>query len=262
MMNQKPIISIITPSYNQARFIERTIRSVLSQQSPASVEHLVIDGGSDDGTIDILKKYNSSIRWISEKDTGQSDALNKGIGMSAGSIIGWLNSDDIYLPGALSAVAEYFEKHPDCHWLYGRCRIIDENDRETRSVITGYKNLVSRRFSFNLLLIENFISQPAVFFRKSAFEQAGPLDTSLPLAMDYDLWIRLAKLGKPGVINRYLAGFRVHREAKSAQYTKRQFGEQLMIHKRHDHRWWLLLLHRVNVVRTVLLYWFLNRMKR
>jgi glycosyltransferase involved in cell wall biosynthesis len=259
-MTEKLTISIVTPSYNQDDYIERTLNSVLSQETDFRVELIVMDGGSTDGTPGILNKYNGKIQWVSERDKGQCDALNKGIKRSSGDIIGYLNSDDLYLPGALQKVGEYFTSRPDCSWLYGRCRIIDEEDREIRKWMTLYKNLVSKRFIYPLLLIENFISQPAVFFRRSAIEKAGMFKLDLPLAMDYDLWIRLAKSGMPGVLEDYLACFRVHKQAKSAQYSKQQFLEQYRIHQLHDQRKLLLFLHRVNIARTIAGYWLLARL--
>jgi glycosyltransferase involved in cell wall biosynthesis len=260
-MNQKIKISVITPSYNQSGYIERTIRSVLDQETAFPLEYIIVDGGSIDGTTEILERYSGKVKWISEKDKGQSDALNKGIGLSSGDIIGWLNSDDLYLPGTLQKVGDYFNAHPDCTWLYGKCRIIDEEDREFRKWMTFYKNMVSKRFSFPFLLIENFISQPAVFFKRTAFEKAGPLNLDLPLAMDYDLWIRLAKAGKPGVLDDYLACFRVHKKAKSTQYSKQQFLEQYSIHKIHDQRKFLLLMHRANIARSIFGYWLIGKLK-
>src|ERR1039457_1571996 len=115
---EKCLISVITPSLNQAGYIEDTIRSVLSQKVNSGLEYLVMDGGSNDGTPDILKKYSDRLTWYSEKDRGQSDAVNKGISLSGGEIIGWLNSDDLYLPGALQKVSDYFRAHPDGLWLY------------------------------------------------------------------------------------------------------------------------------------------------
>ena len=144
-------VSIITPSYNQRDFIERTIQSVLTQN--IDLEYIVIDGGSKDGTLKVLEKYKARLIWTSAKDKGQSDAVNKGLDMSSGEIIGWLNSDDIYLPGALQKVIKYFEENPECKWLYGRCKIIDQHDKEIRKFITRYKNIISGKFSYRRLLI-------------------------------------------------------------------------------------------------------------
>jgi len=251
--------SIVTPSFNQAGFIERTLNSVQGQQADFGVEHIVIDGGSTDGTLEILEKYSGRIRYFSGPDRGMADALNKGFGMASGNIIGWLNSDDLYLPGTLQKTAEYFEQHPGCLWLYGNCRIIDEDDHEIRRWITAYKNRLARNFSYERLLVENFISQPAVFMRREALEAAGQVDTTLPTAMDYDLWLRLAKLGKPGYLSDDLACFRVHKGSISARSYRAQFAEQYSIHLRYDRRLKYRLLHRMHVMKTIGSYWMLNQ---
>jgi glycosyltransferase involved in cell wall biosynthesis len=253
MAGQKPI-SVVTPCFNQAGFIERTLDSVLGQQVEAPVEHIVIDGGSTDGTLDVLKKHAGSIRYISEADHGMQEALNKGFAMATGEIFGWLNSDDTYLPGALQKAATFFELHPDCMWLYGNCRMVDGQDREIRKWITAYKNRLSRNYTFERLLTENFISQPAVFMRRKALETVGPIDPGLPTAMDYDLWLRLAKLGKPGYINDDLACFRVHGQSISSRNYKQQFEEQYQIHARYDQSRMRLLKHRVKITLIVFIY--------
>ena len=261
-MTEKIYLSIITPSYNQGEYIERTIRSVLQQEADFPFEYIVIDGGSTDGTRDILTRYNDRLHWISEKDQGQSDAINKGIRMAKGTVVAWLNSDDLYLPGTLQKVRNFFDARPDCQWVYGKCRIVDEQDQEVRKWITGYKNLFLDHYSFNVLLLENFISQPAVFFKKKAFDTVGPLALDLPYAMDFDLWIRLAKQFKPGYIDDYLAGFRVHSEAKSRLNSQQQFLEQYDIHKIHDQRKVLLFLHRLNIYRTISAYRIIEKINR
>ena len=156
--------------------------------------------------------------------------------------------------GALQKVKNYFDNHPDCLWLYGNCRIIDEHDHEIRKWVTTYKNSLSRKFSFERLLVENFISQPAVFMRCEALEATGPIDPELPTAMDYDLWLRLAKLGEPGYLNDDLACFRVHRQSISSRNYKKQFEEQYLIHTKYDQDKWRLFIHRVKIMRTVFIY--------
>ncbi|HPS61497.1 MAG TPA: glycosyltransferase family 2 protein [Bacteroidales bacterium] len=238
-------ISVVTPSFNQAGFIERTVQSVLSQDAGVPVEHLVIDGGSTDGTLEILGRYTGKIHWISEPDRGMADALNKGFFMATGDVTGWLNSDDTYLPGTLRKVTEFFDAHPDVDWLYGNCRMVDASDREIRGWITAYKKHSARKYRYDKLLVENFISQPAVFMRTKAFKEAGPVDLTLPTAMDYDLWLRMARNSRPGHITDDLACFRVHGKSISARNYRLQFAEQYRIHKRYDHNPWRLLSHRM-----------------
>ena len=252
-------ISIVTPSRNQAEFIEQTLRSVREQIVGGAVEHIVVDGASTDGTLEILEGHRGEIKFISEPDQGMGDALNKGFGMATGDIIGWLNTDDKYLPGALQKAVSYFERNPHCLWLYGNCRIVDAHDREIRKWITAYKNRSSRKFRFERLLIENFISQPAVFMRRKALEAVGLIDPALPTAMDYDLWLRLAQLGSPGHIDDDLACFRVHHQSISSMNYKNQFDEQYRIHRRYDQDRWRLLQHRVKISLIVFIYGLLEK---
>ncbi len=238
-------ISVITPSYNQGEFIERTILSVLSQDAGVAVEHLVIDGASTDGTRAILDRYAGRIRYISEPDRGMAEALNKGFAMATGDVIGWLNSDDLYLPGALRKVAAWFGENPETEWLYGNCRMVDAGDREVRRWITAYKKRSARKYSYHKLLVENFISQPAVFMRAPALKEAGMVDTGLPTAMDYDLWLRLAQRSRPGYLDDDLACFRVHGKSISAGGHRAQFREQYLIHARYDRNPLRLFRHRL-----------------
>ncbi|MFZ0041628.1 MAG: glycosyltransferase family 2 protein, partial [Solirubrobacteraceae bacterium] len=199
-------LSIITPSYNQAPFIERTIDSVLSQNYP-DLEYIVMDGGSTDGTVDILKRYSSDLVWTSEPDGGQSDAINKGLRIANGDVVAFLNSDDTYVAGALAKVAAYFESHPQTMWAYGKCRIIDEHDQEIRRPITWYKNMMLRRYSFRKLLAENFISQPSTFWRRCLHDEIGYLNEEEHFVMDYEFWLRAGQRYPAGVIKNYLANF-------------------------------------------------------
>lgn len=259
-MEHKSQITVITPSFNQKNFIERTIHSVLDQEVDFPVEYLVMDGGSTDGTVDVLKKYEGKLKWISQKDCGQSDAINKGMDLAQGEIVAWLNSDDTYLPGTLQKVKNYFDTYPENQWLYGNCKIIDENDREIRKSITFYKNILSRHFNYNTLLIENFISQPSVFFKTELFNRAGKLTHNLHYAMDFDLWIRFAKSGKPIVIRDNLACFRIHENSKSTQNFKNLFTEQYQVHQKHDNRKVLLWIHRLSIIKTLVIYNLISKL--
>jgi glycosyltransferase involved in cell wall biosynthesis len=260
-MTDSTKISIITPSYNQADYIEKSILSVINQPVNFKFEFFIIDGGSTDGTINILKKYQDRLEWISEQDKGQSDALNKGLDRVSGDIIGWLNSDDLYIPGALQKVADYFERHSECKWLYGKCRIINENDQEIRRWITWYKNLLSRKFSYKRLLVENYISQPAVFIKRELFESVGRTNDALHYVMDYDLWLRLGALYSPGYLDEYLACFRVHGQSKSRKDFQKQFREEFQTHKKYHQGRLLLLLHRMNIYKITGIYWMMYKIK-
>jgi len=247
-------ISVITPSYNSARFLERTIESI-HNQGFADIEHLVIDGGSTDGTLEILRRNDHRVRWVSEPDNGQSDAINKGLRMSTGDIVAFLNADDTYEPGALTRVADYFEQHPHSWWVYGKCRIINEHDREIRRPITWYKNLLLRKYSYAKLLCENFISQPATFWRRELHDEVGYLNEHEHFTMDYEFWLRLGRRYPPGVIEAYLANFRMYTDSKSGSLANPQFEDELRIAKAYSEGTrWPILLHQINYFKIVWIY--------
>lgn len=225
-------ISIITPNYNGERFLEQTIKSVIAQQDfGVDVEYIVIDGGSTDGSHDIIDKYRSQIcTVISESDKGPANAINKGLSIATGDIVSWLNADDRYCRGALKRVAETMAHNPSKALCFGHCRIIDEHGREVRVWITKFKELffpISAHFTIQSL---NYISQPAMFFRRSAYEKAGPLREDLTCAWDYDFVLRLWRHG--GAVRLYnppLAMFRWHEDSLGGRYFKTQFKEELNI---------------------------------
>jgi glycosyltransferase involved in cell wall biosynthesis len=210
-MKHSPLVSIITPSYNQGKFIEETIRSVLSQDYP-NIEYIVVDGGSTDNTLEILKKYEGRLRWISEKDRGQSDAINKGFGMAKGEILAWLNSDDTYLPGAITKVVDFLDAHPRTRVVYGRSYYTDIEGKAIGEYPVG-------PFDYRRLAVFNFISQPSVFFRRSAWNAVKWIDESLNYTMDYDLWIRMAKGGGFDYIEDFLSTYRLHVESKTVGFV-------------------------------------------
>lgn len=204
----KPRISIITPSLNQGKFIRRTIESVLSQDAEG-LEYSVMDGGSADETVSILKEYGDKFFWVSEKDGGHSDAINKGILRSTAPVIGWLNSDDIYYPGALKTVLSLFDAHPEADVIYGDACHIDAEDK----ILEPYP---TERWSMARLKETCFISQPAAFIRRAVIERHGLLDTTLRYCMDYEYWLRLGK-GEARFrhVPLVLAGSRLHPEAST-----------------------------------------------
>ena len=186
--------TIVTPSFNQGAFIERTIESVLGQRGDFELEYLIVDGGLTDGTLDVLRRYDDRrLTWISERDGGQSEAINKGFGRATGDVLAWLNSDDTYVPGALDAVSGAL-RTTAARWCFGECAIIDEQDREIRHAITWYKNRLSRRYTARRLLEKDFIPQPAAFFRRDLLEEVGSVDEACRYSMDYDLWLRFARV--------------------------------------------------------------------
>ena len=225
-------ISIVTPSLNQGKFIERTILSVLSQKGDFDLEYIIVDGGSTDNSLDIIRRYEHSLRWVSEKDQGQSDAINKGFEMASGDILAWLNSDDTYTSGALATVAEAYRQGP-FKWCFGNCKNIDEQDREIRKLITRYKIFESKRYSCRRLLSKDFISQPAVFFTRNVYQEVGPLDVNCHYSMDYDCWLRIGKKYSPLYIDKFLANFRWQRGSKNSENYRMAALETYLTAKRH-----------------------------
>ena len=228
-----PSITIVTPCLNARDTIEETLESV-RRQDYQRVEHVVVDGGSTDGTVEVLERAEG-IRYVSEPDRGLSDAMNKGIGMATGDMIGWLNADDIYLPGALSAVAEAVASRPDTLWATGQCRIVDNRLRQIRRPAKAYKDLFPRNYSFSLYLTQNFISAPATFVHRRGHELVGLYDERFRISMDYDLFLRLARVADPVVIRRDLSCFRMAHGSGSLSMSgfERQFREHAQNAREH-----------------------------
>jgi glycosyltransferase involved in cell wall biosynthesis len=205
-------VSIVTPSYNHGKYIEETIKSVMNQDYP-NIEHIIVDGGSTDETLNILKKY-PHLKWISEPDEGQSDAVNKGFKMATGDIIGWLNSDDTYVPNIIGRVVKEFEKDDELDMLYGGRNDIDENGK----VICTY---YAPQFDLKKLIISCncYISQPSTFYRRRIFDKIGYLDKKLHYSMDHDYFIRIGMKGKIKKINMVISNFRKHRATKTFKYN-------------------------------------------
>lgn len=221
-----PLVSIVTPSYNQGRFIKRTIDSVLHQTYP-KIEYIVMDGGSTDETVKILKSYDDRFYWVSERDQGQTDAINKGFARAQGEILAYLNSDDVLHPEAVDKVVNFLLDHPEIDLVYGKAYYIDEEDR----VIGMYP---TREYSFEYLIGEDFICQPAAFWRRRIAQRVGAFDDSLFIVMDYDYWLRIAKAGGTIVfLNEILACSRLYPETKTLSARERVYSEIIKISKKH-----------------------------
>ena len=212
------LVSIITPSYNQAKYLEQTITSVLEQSYP-SIEYIVVDGKSKDDSIDIIKKYADKLAyWVSEKDKGQADAINKGFSRATGEIIAWLNSDDYYLPRAVQAAVKVFEENPDIVLVYGNMLAVNEHG-------VTFNTMNYRQLTLKDLLCFNIIGQPAVFMRRSALQQTSGLDATFHFLLDHLLWIQIAKQGKILHVNQTWAAARYHAEAKNVSKAA-EFGRE------------------------------------
>jgi len=218
MTSHPPLVSIITPSFNQVAYLEQTIESALGQDYP-HLEYILVDGGSTDGSLAIIEKYAEKLAWwVSEKDNGQAEAINKGLARAKGEIVAWLNSDDVYLPGAISGVARVFEENPDVVLVYGNMLAVNENG-ETINLFK-YKQL-----NLEDLLCFQIIGQPAVFFRRDALERAGYLDPTYHYLLDHHLWLRIASQGRMLHVDETWAAARYHAKAKNRARAA-EFGQE------------------------------------
>lgn len=221
-----PLVTVVTPSFNQGRFIDATIRSVLAQDYPA-LEYLVIDGGSTDETLAILRSYGDLLSWVSAPDHGQADAINRGWRRGRGEILAWLNSDDLYAPGAVRAAVASLAQHPAAAGVYGDCGYIDADGQTIgahRTAPFDYAKLLRTSYAY--------IPQPATFLRRAALEQVGYLDAQLTMVLDLDLWLRLGRVAPLAYVPQRWASFREHATSKTLSQQLRAAPEILMIIRR------------------------------
>lgn len=255
-MQEAQLVSIVTPSLNQASYLEDAIRSVAEQDYPR-IEHVVVDGGSTDGSVEILRRH-PHLRWVSEPDDGQADAISKGFAMASGEIFAWLNADDLYLPGAVAAAVAALAE-TGAALVYGGWRQIDEAGATLKDVPArpfDYRELLERR---------NTIAQPSAFFTRVAFEAVGGLDTSLRYAMDYELWLKLGARFPVATVDRLLAAFRYHPGSKTVAEAAQFWPETHRASRRHGGSYFspmyreTLPLRRPWVMRAILVWRMLRR---
>jgi glycosyltransferase involved in cell wall biosynthesis len=249
-----PLVTIVTPSFNQARFLGATIESVLSQDYP-NLEYIVLDGGSTDGSLDVIHHYQDRLAaWVSEPDQGQTAAINRGFGMAQGEILAWLNSDDVYFPGAVKEAVACLQAHPDVGMVHGAAYYVDaagtpvgrfpSAETDSRSLRRGAPH----------------IAQQAAFFRSTAWKMVGPLDPTFYYAMDYDLWVRISAVTPLIYVPRMWAGFRLHGESKSMTVARRCWPEMMRVHFRDGGRRFSILFAKYLVRRVVepIMPWRMN----
>lgn len=239
-----PVVSIVTPSYNQGLFLPDTIQSVLSQDYP-NLEYIIVDGGSSDNSGDVIRQYAEKLAWwVCERDDGHADALNKGFSHASGEVLAWLNSDDTYQPGAIRQAVGYLLAHPQLSMVYGDANLIDEQGQ--------YLGRFPARQTNYERMLDGYvhIPQAATFFRASLWKQAGPLDLTLKYAFDYDLWVRLAKLAPIAYISQVWADFRLHEAGKTVYLDDRCYPDMIRVSRRE----------RGNRFPWLVVRWYLRRL--
>lgn len=267
MPTSLPVFYIITPSFNQGQFLTQCIESVLSQ-TKVKVHLGVFDGGSSDGSVDILKKYGNSIYWVSEKDRGQTHALNKGLEwiekqekkIDKEYFFAYLNSDDYYADSeSLFAVANSFSQAPSNKWLVGDAQIVDSQGTEIQQPIRMYKRFFRNFIGAETLKFLNPFPQPSTFFRYEALKDIGKFNEKLSYTMDYEYWLRAyKKLGDPVFTSKIISCFRIHSLSKGGTLFTQQFQEEVAVAKAQGVTGWQLLLHEWHAKFTVATYQFLK----
>jgi len=255
-MDKLPLVSIVTPSYNQVQFLEKTIKSVLAQNYP-NLEYIIVDGDSTDGSKELIQRYEKEITtWISEPDQGQSDAINKGFNLAKGEIFAWLNSDDLYYPWAIEQAVEYLSNTPEVGMVYGDTDIIDKNGQ-----VIGKFNAQQTDYQ-RLMRGGVFIPQPAAFWYSDLYRKVGALDTTYYFAMDYDLWVRFANNTEIRYTPQLWSSFRIHGHGKTMVSDDRCWPEMRRVHKREGGRLFSLFMGKYVLRRLISPLWNRIKLKR
>ena len=256
-MKSLPEISIIIPSFNKVRFIESTLQSIVDQKYP-NLEVIIQDGGSTDGSLEIIKRFANSypkiICWESKKDKGQTDAINSGLKKATGEVVTYLNADDVYKKGALLTVGKFFAKYPKTLWLVGKGEMVDEKGREISSWATDYKNFLLAINHYSLLMVVNYLMQPSVFLSKLAYKKYGPFVGTKIGVMEYDFWLKIGKVQMPKVIDKYFSSFRMSGENISSTLFKETLKEDDKIVEKYTDNPVILGLHCLHNIARILIW--------
>jgi len=251
--------SVIIPSFQQGKYIKQTIDSILSQErNDTSIEVIVIDGGSTDETIEILKSYGDKIYWISEKDNGQTHAINKGLKIATGEIFSYLNSDDFYFPHTLKKVEKFFLNHPSAFCVTGDAIIVDENGKEIQGLVRKYKGFLRNLNIPFLLYITNYIVQPSTFWKREVLTEIGFFNENKRYTMDYDYWLKIIKKYKIYNIKDPLSAFRIHKSSKGGSQYKKQFEEDYITLKENCNSRILRFFHLIHNFLIKFVYSFIK----
>jgi glycosyltransferase involved in cell wall biosynthesis len=249
-MLNTPLVSIVIPSYNKVKYIEKTLQSIVTQKN-ANFEVIIQDGGSTDGTLDIIKKYAKKyanlISYVSKKDGGQLDAINKGLKKAKGDIVTFINADDEYELGALETVTGYFTENPNALWFVGKCSIVNDSNQEIAKFWTLCKNILLKINLYSLLLFtSNYVSQPSTFVTKKAYQKYGPFTGNKKFVYEYDMWLTLGKIVMPVVIDKYLSKFRISEDNISSVIYNDLFDMDIKVVKKHSRNKIFVYSHSIN----------------
>ena len=257
-MKSLPKISIVIPSYNKIKHIQETLESIVSQKYP-NLEVIIQDGGSTDGTLEIIrkyaKKYPKIFSWVSKKDKGQADAINKGFKKAKGEILAFINADDVYENDALKKVGEHFAKNSKTLWLAGKGKVIDKDGKEIARLVTLYKNLLLKRKSYFILLVVNYLMQPSVFLSRKAYKKYEDFESSGGNVMEYKKWLEIGKDEILAVLDDCLSSFRITRSTISSTLFRTILAKDYKITAEFTENPFILFLHKMhNFGRVAVLY--------
>jgi len=242
-----PKISIVIPSYNKAKYIGATLKSIFNQNYQ-NLEVIIQDGGSTDGTVDIIKEFakKHKIIWVSKKDKGQLDAINKGLKKTTGDILTYLNADDVYNPLALNKVVAGFGAHPKALWLVGAGNVIDDGGKVISKLTTSYKNFLLSINKYPFLLMVNYLTQPSVFLTKKSYKEYGPFVGRKEYVLEYDFWLKLGRVEMPQVLPNLISSFRISGTNISAVSYQSLLADDYNIVKKYTTNKFILFVHKLN----------------
>lgn len=250
-----PKISIVIPSYNKVKYIQKTLDSIVTQNY-VNFEVIIQDGASTDGTLEIIKKYAKKyprlIAFESKKDGGQLEAINKGLKKAKGEMIAYINADDVYTKGAFESVVGHYIENPNAFWFAGKGIVIDENDNEIAKLATSYKALLLNRNAYSILLMANYMMQPSVFLIKKAIKKYGLFTGTKFSVMEYDMWLKIGKDQMPVVINKVLTKFRIEKDTKTSTNAEVLLKEDEKIVKKYTNNIFILILHKVHNIGRII----------
>ena len=251
----KPIISVVIPSFNKAKYIGKTLDSIIKQEYP-NLEVIIMDGGSTDGTLKVIEKYAHKypefIKYQSKNDKGQMDAVNKGFNKAKGKILTYINADDIYKAGAFAEIEKMYRLNIDALWFAGRGMVIDGKGDRIAVWPNRYKNILLAINSYPLMLIVNYLMQPSVFITRTAWKRFGPFVGTKKFITEYDLWLKIAEFRMPIVTNKYLSSFRIEPSTITKKFSRLLLQEDEKIVKRHTDSPLIIFLHNLhNIGRLV-----------